>query len=134
MDYCELIHSQGAEVLATYGTDFYKGMAALTVNRYGKGRAYYLPCRTGKDFLDALTERLLKECNITSDFDGELPYGVTAHSRTDGETLYVFLQNFATEERVTSTNHTWVTVDSRCTVAGKITLAPYETLILSRKI
>ena len=31
----------------------------------------------------------------TSDFDGILPQGVTAHSRTDGDTLYVFLQNFS---------------------------------------
>ena len=41
-DLCALIHPQGAQVLGTYGQDFYKGEAALTVNQYGKGQAYYI--------------------------------------------------------------------------------------------
>ena len=109
-------------------------MPALTVNKYGAGKAYYLPCRCKEDFLDMLSARLLDECGITSDFDGALPYGMTAHSRTDGETLYVFLQNFATEPLTTSTAHSWTTVEDKRTVHGGITLGAYETLILSRKI
>ena len=81
-----------------------------------------------------LSARLLDECGITSDFDGALPYGMTAHSRTDGETLYVFLQNFATEPLTTSTAHSWTTVEDKRTVHGGITLGAYETLVLSRKI
>lgn len=134
IDYCELVHAQGAEVLATYNADFYKGMPAFTVNNYGKGKAYYITFRDNGDFTDTVTERLLSECGITSDFDGELPYGMTAHSRTDGENLYVFLQNFSTKLLSTSTSHTWATVDGGQTVSGEITLDSYETLILSRKI
>ncbi len=37
-DYCDLIHTEGAEVLATYGRDFYAGRPALTVNGYGDGQ------------------------------------------------------------------------------------------------
>ncbi len=134
VDYCELIHAEGAEVLATYGEDFYKGMPAVTVNCYGKGKAYYMAFRGEDDFTDAITDRLLRECGITSDFDGDFPYGMTAHSRTDGETLYVFLQNFSTKPLTTSTAHAWVTVDGEQPVSGEITLDSYETLILSRKI
>ena len=46
------------------------------------------------DFADKITGMLLDECGIASDFDGELPFGVTAHSRTDEESVYVFLQNY----------------------------------------
>ncbi len=134
VDYCEIVHAQGAEVLATYNDDFYKGMPALTVNNYGKGKAYYVTFRDNGDFTDVITERLLTECGIVSDFDGVLPCGMTAHSRTDGENLYVFLQNFSTNPLSTSTAHTWITVDGKETISGEITLDSYETLILSRKI
>src|SRR5699024_8778973 len=32
----DLIHTEGAEVLATYGRDFYQGMPVLTKNKYGQ--------------------------------------------------------------------------------------------------
>ena len=134
IDYCELVHANTAEVLATYEEDFYAGMPALTVNNYGEGKAYYVTFRDKGDFTDMLTDRLLCECGITSDFDGALPYGMTAHSRTDGETLYVFLQNFATKTLATSTKYSWVTVDGKEEISGDITLKSYETLVLSRKL
>ena len=134
VDYCELIHAEGASVLASYGKDFYAGMPAVTVNSYGKGKAYYTAFRGKDDFNDKMADLLLRECGITSDFDGELPYGMTAHSRTDGENVYVFLQNFSTKPLTTTTKHTWTAVDDKKEISDEITLASYETLILSRKI
>ena len=134
IDYCELLHLRGAKALGTYQKDFYAGMPALTVNEYGKGRAYYIAFRDTGDLSDDLTAQLLKECGITSDFDGELPEGVTAHSRNDGENLFVFLQNFNDTTVKTQTALAWATVENGTPVTGKIALAPYETLILVRKI
>lgn len=134
IDYCELIHAREAKVLATYGKDFYAGMPAITVNNYGKGKAYYTAFRGKDDFNDKFTARLLDECGITSDFDGELPLGVTAHSRTDGENVYVFLQNYTTREQKTSTKHIWRTVEDKKEITGDITLAGFETLIITKKI
>ena len=76
---------------------------------------------------------LLDVCGITSDFDGALPYGVTAHSRTDGENLFVFLENYTTTEVKTATAYKWHTVEDSTPISGEITLKPYETLILARK-
>lgn len=134
VDYCEVIHPSTAQTIATYSSDFYNGCAAATVNCYGKGKAYYVAFRDTGDFSDLLTERLLEECGIVSDFDGALPYGVTAHSRTDGETIFVFLQNFTTETQYTSTRKTWYTAEAHISMEGDIQLRPYETLILTRRI
>lgn len=133
VDYCELIHLQGATALGTYKEDFYKGMPAVTVHEYGKGKAYYLAFRDTGDCTDALTARLLNERGICSDFDGTLPLGVTAHSRTDGEAVFVFLQNFTNTATEVETAHAWNTVENGTPVTGKIVLAPYQTLILTRK-
>ena len=134
IDYCELIHPSTAKTLATYTSDFYSGMSAVTVNSYGKGKAYYVAFRDAGDFTDRLTAELLDECKITSDFDGVLPQGVTAHSRTDGDTLYVFLQNFSMEEQTVMTKYEWILVDEFRCISGEVLLKPYETLIMSKKI
>ena len=134
VDYCEVIHPRGAKTLATYTDDFYSGEAAATANQYGNGKAYYIAFRNADDFHAEIIDRILKEKQITSEFDGALPNGVTAHSRTDGENLFVFLENFSNVETKTSTAHLWHTVDTKQSVTGEISLAPYETLILKRKI
>lgn len=133
VDYCEIIHPSTAETLASYSSDFYAGGAALTVNHYGKGKAYYLAFRDTGDVKDLLTDRLLKDCAITSDFDGALPTGVTAHSRTDGEKVFVFLQNFNNAPAEVETALSWVTADTAKPISGKIPLAPFETVVLEKK-
>ena len=133
VDYCEVIHPRGAEVLATYEQDFYAGGAAATVNAYGKGKAYYLAFRDTGDFTDAITSGILNVLGIVSEFDGELPYGVTAHSRTDGENIYLFLENFSVDGKTVKTAQSWVNVENGETVTGKIGLERYQTLVLSRK-
>ncbi len=131
-DYCELIHLEGATALATYGSDFYRGLPAVTVNSYGKGKAYYVAFRDTGDYTDRIIGEILSKNGITSQFDGTLPHGVTAHSRTDGEAVYVFLENCNATEAETETALSWTEVDTGRSVTGKIILKPYETLILKR--
>jgi beta-galactosidase len=38
----DLVLPQGAEVVGTYGADFYAGTAAVTRNRVGEGEAWYV--------------------------------------------------------------------------------------------
>ena len=87
VDYCELITPTTAQVLGTYGSDFYEGMPALLKNNYQKGTAYYIGCRDTGELSDKLYEKLLKELDITA---YDLPEGVTIHSREN----YFFVQNF----------------------------------------
>ena len=39
---CDIIRLEGAQVLATYGGDFYKGTPAVTRNSFGRGTVYYV--------------------------------------------------------------------------------------------
>lgn len=132
VDYCEIIHSEGAEVLAYYDSDFYKGSPAVTVNRFGKGKAYYVAFRDEGEFTDRIVGKILCEANVTSAFDGTLPYGVTAHSRTDGDCQFVFIENYTPDTVKTSTNFEWKKVETGETITGEITLNGYETLIIKR--
>ena len=99
VDYCEVVHLQGAEALAEYTDGYYQGMSAVTCNRYGKGLAVYQACRdTGSlknQILESLIHRLEIRANVA---EAKLPHGVTAHSRTDGEHRYIFLENYSGTE------------------------------------
>ena len=96
-DYCALVHPESAEVLATYKSDFYAGRSVLTVNAYGNGKAYYLASNPDDRFLRDFYAALDANLGLLRSLDAELPHGVSAQLRTDGETKYVFVMNFNAE-------------------------------------
>lgn len=59
---CELIHIESAQALATYRDDFYAGRPAVTVNAFGKGKAWHVASRNDlafqRDFFTALSKEL----------------------------------------------------------------------------
>ena len=61
---CDLIHSEGAEVLATYGSDFYKGMPVVTKNKFGNGQAWYVASSADAQFLSDLVKTVTEEKGI----------------------------------------------------------------------
>ena len=105
-------------------------MPAATVNAFGKGSAYYVAFRDTGDFAKRIVEEVLAKAGVTSDFDGTLPYGVTAHSRTDGEKTYIFLQNYTYEPQTATTSTLWNDFESNETVTEAIRLQPLQTRIL----
>lgn len=93
---CDLIHSEGAEVLAEYGSDFYKGMPVLTVNRFGKGRAYYVASSPEDAFLRGFLENLCKEKGIQPLLDA--PAGVEVARRVKDGKEFLFVLNHNAED------------------------------------
>lgn len=94
VDYCEVIHLVGAQTVATYCDGWYQGMSAVTVNSYGKGKAYYQSCRDSGSLKDAVLEQVVIDAGIRANAEA-LPGGTTAHSRTDGKNTYVFVENYS---------------------------------------
>ena len=98
-DYAEYLHAEGAEVLATFNSEFYAGSPAVTVNRFGEGKAVYIGARTGLDFLVEFYGKLMNECGIAPvlpDIPQEL--AVSRRIAADG-TEYYFVLNLTPEER-----------------------------------
>ncbi|RYG24926.1 beta-galactosidase [bacterium] len=81
--FCELVHADEAEVLATYSDEFYVGRPAMTVNRHGRGKAYYVAARVNQEFLDGFLPQLAREAGVEPVYEGDLPRGVTAQRRGD---------------------------------------------------
>lgn len=130
-DYCDLIHAESAEVLAEYKDDFYAGMPVLTVNNYGKGKCYYIAAKMGRDFNIDFYGKLVKDLGIESVIEGELPLGVTAQERSNGESRFTFIMNFSDQEKeVDLGSAVYTDMLNGGEVKGRLVLPKYGVRIL----
>jgi beta-galactosidase len=89
---CDLIHSEGAEVKAVYGDDFYRGMPALTVNKFGAGEAWYLATSPEETFLQDWLQQLCSFRGIKP-LIASAPEGVETTLRIQEGHSYLFVLN-----------------------------------------
>jgi beta-galactosidase len=95
---CDLIHAEGAEVIAEYGQDFYKGMPAVTKNQFGAGQAWYVATSPEPALLQDLLANICSEKGIRSVLD--TPAGVEVSQRSKDGKNFLFLLNHNAEEAV----------------------------------
>ena len=132
-DYCDLIHPETAQVLATYKSDFYAGRAALTVNAYGEGSAYTISSNNDDRFLGDFYGALAKELDMLRSLDAHLPHGVSAQLRTDGERPFIFLMNYNDAVRgIDLGNTVYTDLLTGETATGVIKLGVYDVKVLTK--
>ncbi len=115
---CDLIHANTAQVLGTYGKDFYAGMPALTVNSFGKGKAYYAAFRNDDSFAADFCKALVREIGIAPDAEILTPQNVTVRKR--GNT--VFVMNFSDQATEIELDREYTNIVSGEKISGKVTL------------
>ena len=101
VDYCEVLQIHGAHPVAMYTDGYYEGMPAVMAHRYGHGLAVYQACRDTGSLKEQVLDALILQQKVQANAEGKLPHGVTAHSRTDGENTYVFVENYSATETAT---------------------------------
>ena len=101
-----------ATPLFMYEDAFYKEFAAVTVNTYGKGQAYYVGCGVDVAIMQALADHLLKETEIKIIL---APQGVEVVKREVEDEIYYFVMNHTGDTK---------SID-------EMTLAPYESRIIN---
>lgn len=62
--WCDVIEPKDCEVLATFASSFYAGRPAMTMNRYGLGRAIHIGTVSHRPFYHDLVKWLRELCNI----------------------------------------------------------------------
>ena len=91
---CDLVELRGARTLMTYGDDFYKGYACLTVNEYGNGKAWYVATDANRDFYDDFIGKVVAESGISCGIHGEIPDTLEITVRENDDAKYYIYQNF----------------------------------------
>ncbi|MFP4977630.1 beta-galactosidase [Paenibacillus sp. CN-4] len=93
---CDLIHTEGAETLARFGSDFYKDMPAVTVNNFGEGRAYYIASSPDAAFLRGFLGKLCEDKGIRPLVSA--PEGLESVQRVKEGASFLFLLNHTAGE------------------------------------
>lgn len=92
---CDLIHTEGAESLASYASDFYEGMPAVTRNAYGSGITYYLATDMDETGIAKVLDCAMEDGNVTAVIAESTQLEIT--KRTTEAATYYFVMNFRDE-------------------------------------
>jgi beta-galactosidase len=131
--FCDVVHLEGAEAVATYGKDYYAGTPAVTRHAFGSGSAWYLASRNEAAFHDAFTEHLIKQAKIRRVLDSDLPEGVTVQARTDGKDDFLFVMNFQPAPRSVDLGKGGVDLLTTREVSGLGELPAYGVMVIRRQ-
>lgn len=130
---CAIVHAKSAKVLGTYKSDFYKDTPALTVNEYGKGKAYYIAGGVGADFYVDFCNDLVDEIGITRSLNATLPSGVTAHTRVgDNGEKFIFVENYSGKAVDLPLDSVYYDLNGKQVTA--LSLNDYDNVILTEKL
>jgi len=127
---CDIVRTETARVVATYGEDFYAGTPVVTENRFGEGRAYYIASHPEDRFLDEFYGQLLLEQGVQPVM--ETPAGVEAALREKDGARLVFLLNHNPEEVTVRLpeGEAFLELLSGEELRGEIVMAAYDVRIL----
>ena len=129
---CDVVRAETAEVIGVYERDFYAGSPALTRNKFGAGEAWYVAAAPADGaLLDSLYGAIVAESGLRRALpDCQLPEGVTAQIRCNGESEYIFLMNFNNQEVELELSTPRVELLTGRKIEGSFRLPAYGALVL----
>jgi beta-galactosidase len=127
---CDLLHSEGAEVLTTYEEDFYAGMPVLTKNRFGNGDAYYVAVRSDAKFYAKLVKQVCESHGINPVL--ATPDGVEVTLRKKENEQFMFVLNHNSEPKTVTLKKqgTDLLAGVSCEAGADFTLEGYGVAII----
>ena len=90
---CDIMHLEGAETVAEYTSDFYKGTPVITKNKYGNGTAYYIGSRLDTTGLNIIMDMVTDEAEVQPLVSEKSPLEIVC--RESNSHRYFFLINFS---------------------------------------
>lgn len=126
----DLIHSEGAEVVAEYGDDFYKGMPAVTKNKFGAGEAWYIASSPDSKFLQDFMADLCMDKEIKPLLASDPSVEVSQRVKADQTYLFVMNHNDTTSqfELGSAQKRNLLTGE---TVKGTVSIDAHDVMILT---
>ncbi|ENH98480.1 beta-galactosidase [Gracilibacillus halophilus YIM-C55.5] len=125
----DLIHAESADVLATYGSDFYQGMPVVTKNQYGKGNAYYIASSPDQAFMNDFVDTICEESSIHGELVSDSGVEVITREK-DGEQLLFVMNHNAEDSTFELGEVTFIDQLTGQSYTGTSTIKPKDVLVL----
>ncbi|WNR42900.1 beta-galactosidase [Paenibacillus roseipurpureus] len=127
--WCDVLTLTGAQVLATYGSHFYKGQPAITVNNYGKGRVIYVGCDLDEKAMELLMKQILQEEGIAPLLQ-EKTDGVEAVAKMNDGVSYLMLLNHLGQQAITRLDGAYTDAFTGAAMEENVNIPPYGVRVL----
>ncbi len=128
---CDLIHITTAEVKAVYEEDFYRGMPAVTVNNYGKGKAYYIASSPDDSYLEKLYGEILKEAKVRPVLESSGEIEVTKREK-DGEEIFFAINHGNAQGKINTGKSEFLNLLNNDKIHGTQTIPAGDVFVLKR--
>ena len=89
---CDILHLEGAEMVAQYGGDFYAGTPAVTRRAFGEGMAYYVGTQPDEAGLTKILDMAVQDAGARPAIADETALEVTRRVKDGKE--FLFILNF----------------------------------------
>jgi beta-galactosidase len=126
--WADILQPSGADVLGTYTSGAHAGKAAVTANKFGKGKAIYVGADLDVASLSRVLPSLAGSAGVQQPLD--VPRGVELTVRTAGGKQWIFLLNHTPDAQTVGISKNFTDVLTMETLNGKATLEAYGVRIL----
>lgn len=124
----ELITLEKAESLAEYRNSWHASYAAVTVNSFENGKAYYLGYGLPQGFYDEFTEEILEDLTLEGiRFSDEVEIAI----REKNSKKFIFVIKFSDKSSKIFLSKEYEELMKRKKLKGETSLAPFEVLNLA---
>ena len=134
-DYCAQVNLVSAKEIGTYQDDFYYEMPAVTMNKFGKGKSYFIGSRNNRLFHSDFYQEIVRDLEITPILDVEHELGVNIQARVSEDETFYFVMNFTEREQIVKfkcENAVFIDVENNKEVKREVILPKYGSVILKR--
>jgi beta-galactosidase len=128
--WADLIKTNSATTLATYGDHYFAGTPAVTLNHFGEGRVYYVATIPDAPFVDRLVRRVMADAALESPVLCDDPLLEVIESRT-GEQAFLHLTNFSDRNARVTLRQPHVALRSGTTLSA-LEVPARDALLLQR--
>ena len=130
-EWMELLTPDTATVLARYSRNAWADYAAVTMNQYQKGQAFYLGCLFDDDTLDSLMRYIASTAGLKIP-DIQFPVVIKTGENDTGERLYYYLNYSDTEQTVTYSFGDGIELLTETSIkhGDKLNLSPWDVAII----